>query len=113
MKRKSITILSIVLIGFTFSGWKCQDDVVPNEEIAIQIAEKEWLSKFGPEIYSKKPFKAILEKDSIWHVYGTLKPIEIFVNEYGDSTINVNIGGVPHIFINKKSGKIINCYHSK
>lgn len=113
MTNKPAVIISFFLIVLTISAWQFKEDVVPNESIAIQMAEKEWLIKYGEGIYTKKPFKAILGKDSIWHVFGTLKPTEIYINEDGDSTIRAYYGGVPHIFLDMRTGKILNCYHSK
>lgn len=113
MNKKPAVLISFFLIAFTISALQFREDVVPNETIAIQMTEKEWLIKYGEGIYTKKPFKAILGKDSIWHVFGTLKPIEIHINEDGDSTIQAHFGGVPHIFLDKRTGKILNCYHSK
>ena len=113
MNKKHFVIISFFLISITISAGQCNEDVVPNESMAIQIAEKEWLIKYGEGIYTKKPFKAILEKDSIWHVFGTLKPVEIYINEDGDSTIRAYFGGVPHIYLDKRTGKILNCFHTK
>jgi uncharacterized membrane protein len=111
MNKITNVILGIIVI--TISSWNVKEDVIPNEAAAIEIAEKEWLAQFGENVFTTKPYKAILEKDSIWHVFGTLKPIHRSINENGDTIISVNIGGVPHIFLNKRNGKILNCYHTK
>lgn len=112
---KNYLLISIIFFTLTlvFSSWKCQKDAIPNENKAIEKAEKEWLLKFGESIYNYKPFKAKLENDKIWHVYGTLKSTEITVNEDGDTTIRVHVGGAPHIYINKRNGNVLNCYHGK
>ena len=77
-----------------------QKDIVPDEKTAIKIAEAIWLPKFGKDIYKKKPFKATLENDSIWHVKGTLEK-------------KFALGGVPHAFISKKDGRVIASFHGK
>lgn len=68
---KNIIILCFCLVLNLSSS--TQKDIVPDEKTAIKIAEAIWLPKFGKDIYKKKPFKATLENDSIWHVKGTLE----------------------------------------
>ena len=109
----NINSIILSLIAISISAFEIEEDVIPNETTAIELAEKEWLEQFGEKVQTTKPFKAILEKDSIWHVFGTLKPIHRSINENGDTTIRINIIGVPHIFLNKRNGKILNCYHTK
>lgn len=76
-----------------------QKDIVPDEKTAIKIAEAVWLPRFGKDIYKKKPFKATLENDSIWHVEGTLP------KGYR--------GGVPEAIISKKDGRVIRIFHGR
>ncbi len=103
------SILSLIIILST--GVNCRkyksklntqnqnsNEIVPNEETAIKIAEAVWLAKFGERIYSKEPFVASLIGDSIWEVKGTL--IE-------------KKGGVPFVSIQKKDGKILEISHGK
>ena len=98
---KKIFFFLIVTILFTsFSKMNFnQNDVIPDEKTAIKVAEAIWLPRFGKIIYKSKPFKATLEKDSIWHVKGTLP--------------KKHFGGVPHAFISKKNGRIISFFHGK
>lgn len=88
-------------------------DYVPNEQTAVQIAEAVWLPIYGKGIYDYKPFKAVLIGDTTWHVFGTIAKSYIKINENGDTTFTITVGGVPHIFLNKSNGKIIDVYHTK
>jgi hypothetical protein len=75
-----------------------KEGLVPNEEVAIKIAEAIWLPLYGDEIYSQKPYSVIL-KNEIWYINGTLQ--------------DGYIGGVAYIEIQKTNGKILNVYHTK
>jgi len=74
------------------------DGYVPDEVTAIKIAEAVWLPIYGKEIYDYQPFKAIIVKDSIWEVSGT---------------IHSSLGGSPFAYIKKKDGKILDVYHEE
>lgn len=87
--------------------------VVPNEETAIKIAEQKWLEVYGDGIESKKPFVAVLEGDSVWHVFGTLPQSGWRVTPQGDSIIDIIVGGVPHAWIRKSDGVIKDITHGK
>lgn len=109
--KKVIFLVSL----FSFYGFsiKKENNYVPNSKTAIKIAEAVWLPIFGENIYNKMPFVVELIDSSIWHVHGTLPYSRIIVNENGDTTINVVVGGVPEIYINKSDGKIIDVYHTR
>ena len=81
-------------------GYWPEGGVVPNESVAISIAEAVWLPIYGDSIYSKQPFVAIYnESEGCWNVRGSLPP-------------NM-MGGVPEISINKSDGKVLFIYHGK
>ena len=111
--KKKICFLIFCFILFINYSFNEKTNYVPNEETAIKIAEAVWLPIFGKSIYDKRPFNAVLNGDSIWHVYGTLHSSSIKVNDEGDTVINMIVGGVPHIYINKSDGKIYKVYHDK
>ena len=73
------------------------DDLVPNRQTAIKIAEAIWLPIYGDIVLNEKPYVAEL-KNGVWYVNGTLKEEE---------------GGVAYIEINKKDCKVLNVYHTK
>ncbi|WP_083535231.1 NTF2 fold immunity protein [Chryseobacterium kwangjuense] len=70
-----------------------------NEDDAIRMAEKEWLKVYGRDIYRYKPFKARVDSDSIWVVYGSL-------------SLN-RVGGTPQAKINANTCKVIQIIHGK
>ena len=74
-------------------------DYVPDESTAIRVAEAIWLPIYGKSIYTKRPFTARLENDSIWVVEGTLE--------------EDHHGGVPYIEIQKSDCKILMVTHGK
>lgn len=72
---------------------------VPDEKTAIAIAEAVLLPILGDKIARSRPFVATLDNAKlIWTVEGTLNAVK---------------GGVPHIEIQRKDGKILGYYHSK
>jgi len=81
-----------------------KDGYVPNKETAIKIAEAIWLPIYGEKIYQEKPFKAVLVRDSVWIVTGTLK-------DPGDDKDIV--GGTAYIEIQKSDCKILKVIHGK
>jgi len=117
MKAALNTVRKIVFLTFivTLTSFSFPSDrnYVPDSQTAIKIAEAVWYPIYGDEIYSKRPFVAELTDDSIWHVYGSLPKSYIEIAKNGDTTYVVNHGGVPHIFLNKSDGKIIDVYHTK
>jgi hypothetical protein len=102
-----VILLITIFVGVYFYYPKNNEDwvyrnpdvygFVPNSETAIKIAEAVWLPIYGKQIESYKPFIAEL-RDSIWYVKGDAK---------------TDFGGVVHIQIGKKDGKIHKVFHEK
>lgn len=78
------------------------NNLVPNKETAIKIAEAIWLPLYGKKIYNEKPFTAELTSSGIWIVKGTLKNLDLGAK-----------GGVAYIEIQKNDCKILKIYHGK
>lgn len=78
------------------------NNLVPNKEAAIKIAEVIWLPLYGKKIYNEKPFTAELTSSGIWIVKGTLKNLDLGAK-----------GGVAYIEIQKSDCKILKIYHGK
>jgi hypothetical protein len=73
-------------------------EYIPNDSIAIKIAEIIWHPIYGDEIYEYRPFKAELFEGKIWKVSGT---------------VHTEKGGGPFAEIQKSDGKIISVYFQK
>lgn len=104
MNKKYLTLMIVFIIGlFLFhndlESKRKTREYVPNEEIAIKVAKVILEPIFEDCIEIHNPYKAELDKNGIWHVYGSLP------EGYR--------GGVPHIFIQKKDCKVIKVYHTK
>jgi hypothetical protein len=76
------------------------NNLVPDKQTAIKIAEAIWLPIYGKMIYNEKPFVAELTNTGIWIVNGSLQ------NPRGK-------GGTAHIEIQKSDCKILKVYHGK
>jgi hypothetical protein len=76
------------------------NNLVPNKQTAIKIAETIWLPIYGKKIYNEKPFVAELTSAGIWIVKGTLQGTKAK-------------GGVAYIEIQKSDCKILQIYHGK
>jgi NTF2 fold immunity protein len=96
----------LVLLSLSYGGDKKHNTtplpsqgVVPDEITAVKIGEAVFPPIFGEEEVSRyRPYHAML-KDSVWTVYGTLKP-------------NAR-GGTPMMTIQKSDGKVIEIWHSQ
>lgn len=77
---------------------KPKNGLVPDDVIAIRIAEAIWLPIYGAAIYDKKPFTAKL-KGNTWVVEGTLPK-------------NM-LGGVPIAEISRVDGRVTRISHGK
>lgn len=86
-------------------------NIISNKEIAVKLAENIWLSLYGDEILSSKPFEAKLINDSIWEVKGTGHTPP----EYDENGVikKISFGGTPYIFIRKDDCKVIDVYYTK
>ncbi|PTS99418.1 hypothetical protein DBR27_13580 [Flavobacterium sp. HMWF030] len=78
------------------------NNLVPNKQTAIKIAEAIWLPLYGNKIYNEKPFVAELSASGVWIVKGTLKDLDLGAK-----------GGVAYIEIQKSDCKILKIYHGK
>ena len=108
-----LIVFTLIFISSQKVLAQSEKNYVQQSEIAIKIAEAIWLPIYGEKIYTKMPFKAILVGDSVWHVFGTLPKSVKKLNSNGEEVIVITKGGVPHAFINRKDGKILNVYHTK
>ena len=73
------------------------DDLVPNKQTAIKIAEAVWLPIYGKEIFTEKPFIAELT-NGVWIVKGT---------------VHATKGGAAYIEIRKNNCEILKIFHEK
>lgn len=89
---------SFMFINSTNQSDPLKNGYVPNEATAIKIAEAIWLPIYGEEIYKHKPFKAVLLKNQIWRVTGT---------------VHTKIGGGPIAEIQKSDCKVLKIIHEK
>jgi hypothetical protein len=104
--------LILTFSTLAFNNNESQKPFVPDKATAIKIAEAIWLPIYGSEkIQRNKPINAILERDSIWHVYGSIPPSGMEVNSNGDTVYTAYFGTVLHILIQKTDGKILSVYH--
>lgn len=76
--------------------------VLPNEESAIKVAETILVNVYGEKVLDERPFRAKLEGD-FWVISGTFHCPESSGCK----------GGVAHIEINKKDGKVKSVIHDK
>lgn len=75
-------------------------NIVPNEEIAVWIAEKILFHRYGKNIIiSQRPYEVSLLNDYVWKIGGTLP--------------RNTEGGCFHIFIDKRDGRILQMWHEK
>jgi hypothetical protein len=72
--------------------------MVPNEAVAIGIAEAVLVPVFGEQVKRHRPFTAEL-KDSVWWVKG--------------SVLSHRFGGAPVVVIQMKDARIVDLYHEK
>jgi len=75
-----------------------EDGFVPDAATAIKVAEAVWLPIYGTGIDDSRPFQAALE-DGVWVVTGTL-PEGMY-------------GGVPHAYIRRHDGKVLQVFHTQ
>lgn len=102
---KFFNLILIIIIGSTCTSFNSlntmnnssYNNLVPDAETAIKVAEAIWHPIYGDKIKRKKPFTAVL-KEEIWEVKGTL---------------HTQKGGVPYIKIQKSDCQILEVYHTK
>lgn len=118
MKKKILSAFILLLINYQLSAQEKDEkkityervgtypddpvlnDLVPNKQTAIKIAEAIWLPIYGNKIYNEKPFLAELNASGVWIVKGIL---------HGTRAK----GGVAYIEIQKSDCKILKIYHGK
>jgi hypothetical protein len=76
------------------------NNLVPNKQTVIKIAEAIWLPIYGKEIYNEKPFVAEFTTSGIWIVKGSLQDTK-------------SKGGVAYIETQKSDCKILKIFHGK
>ena len=69
---------------------------------------------FGASIYEESPFR-VMCNDSIWIVETSLPNLECENSNCDDDTqtLQIIVGGVGHVEINKNDGTIYCAYHTK
>lgn len=81
------------------------EGLVPNEEVAIKIAEIILVYIYGEDVIINRPFIAeLIDDGTIWYIKGTF-PHENEPGYWG--------GGVPYIKIAKSDGRIIGFIHQE
>jgi len=89
---------------------------IPNDTIAVRVALALLSSYYGNSVYEEKPYKVALFNDSVWVVETTLLPVnedDYIDPKTGDVMLSLTVGGVGHVEIDKRNGKIYSCYHTK
>jgi len=115
MMKRLLCLFSIVFLGLFYSN-ECLSqryDLIPNENIAIKFAILVWEPLYGDIIFDSEPFNTSVVSDSIWHVFGTPPTCEISTNTEGDTVITMQLGGIPHIYVNRNTCEVIDVYHTK
>lgn len=112
----NIIIDSVANMSSRFYGRKqAQKEIlIPNEFVAAKIALTILEEKYGAGIYKESPFR-VMCVDSIWIVETSLPILEENNLESRDNTqsLQMNVGGVGHVEINKNDGSIYCAYHTK
>ena len=102
-KIKELSIYTLLLFFYSCSwGGTFKQGTPINKKSAIQIAEENFINKYGPEVLKQKPFQAEL-KNEVWFVSGT------FHCPQGTGCK----GGTAEIEISAKDGKVIKITHGK
>jgi|SRR5882672_10438397 len=89
-------------------GRKSKPSFVPDSATAVEIAEASLIPVYGrKQIESERPFTATLSK-GVWTVGGTLH-----CSDGKGGTTTVCAGGVAHVEISQKGGRILRMWHPK
>jgi hypothetical protein len=84
----------------SISDIKCEECLVTQEKTAVGIAEIILFENYGEDnIKSQRPYIVTKENDSIWYIKGRF--------------MKIGFGGVFHIRISSKNGKVIEMIHEK
>lgn len=96
---KLIIMWGLILCGYAVQA---QDKGRETREVdslmAVKIAQKAWLKKFGKMVNLSKPYHATLKNDSMWVVKGTL---------------HTDRGGTPYALIDRWTGRVLLNTHTK
>ncbi|MCT4013848.1 hypothetical protein HZQ24_16025 [Elizabethkingia anophelis] len=95
MKILAFCIAMLILYNCNKSK---HNTIKTEQQIAINIAQTEWLKAYGSNINNNKPFLSKKINDSIWIIEGTL---------------HQDMGGVPYAEVNIKTRKTIKITHGK
>ncbi|AEV99379.1 hypothetical protein A4D02_34250 [Niastella koreensis] len=96
---KLIIMLGLICCGYTVHAQdKGREAVDVDSLMAVKIAKKAWVKKFGKTVNLSKPFYATLKNDSIWIVKGTL---------------HTDRGGTPYALIDRWTGRVLLNTHTK
>jgi hypothetical protein len=99
VKLLSLTFFLIFGVCMTLAGAPPKNGYVPNEKVAVAIAEAILVPIYGQKlINTEKPFHAKLI-DKVWVVEGTLAP-------------NID-GGVATVKISKRDACVLSVMHGK
>ena len=107
---KTVTIIfSIVVLCSLASGRGYKSyGYVPDSATAIRVAESALIPVYGKkQIESERPFTAQL-KDDTWTVWGTLH-----CSDGKGGTTDICVGGVAHVEISRKDGRILSMGHTQ
>ena len=78
------------------------DYLIRSERTATKVAEAILFEHFGKmKIYLEKPFTVSLKNDSLWYIEGT------------SYTTGFTSGGVFHITLSARNGRVVEMYHDK
>lgn len=104
-----------------FSGRICYNnttsdyDKIPCDTVAVKVALVLLSSIYGNDIYEEKPYNVAL-RDSVWIIETSiLPPVEMHEEDLDSDFRNetLAVGGIGHVEINKRTGKIYSVYHTK
>ncbi|WP_243348694.1 YbbC/YhhH family protein [Parabacteroides sp. FAFU027] len=104
-----ICIILLIILFFTDNFFftdkqKVKNDayLIRNESTAVKIAEAILFEHYGKmKINLEKPFSISLKSDSLWYIEGT------------SYTTGFASGGVFHITLSARNGRVVDMYHDK
>lgn len=88
--------------------------LVSNKFLAVKIALAVLEDKYGSDIYEEIPFR-VMETDSVWVVETSIPQDEgeTMDDEANTQQLQLVVGGVGHVEIDKFTGTIYRAYHTK
>ena len=87
--------------------------LVSNKFLAVKIALAVLEDKYGSDIYEEIPFR-VMETDSVWVVETSIPQDEgeTMDDEANTQQLQLVVGGVGHVEIDKFTGTIYRAYHT-